>query len=404
MPITAKYSHLIAGVMSGTSVDGIDVAVGEIGKNGDFKLKHYQQHLMPEELREPILRLAEPGVNEIDPMGELDRALGKAISEAVLKTLKKKGIRPDEIIAIGSHGQTIRHRPQEKHPFSLQIGCPSTITECTGITTVADFRRRDIAAGGEGAPLTPFIHQILFGEQDNNVAVLNIGGIANVTLIPANGQVLGFDTGPGNMIMDNLILTLSDGRYAYDRNGELAASGNICKQLLEELLDHPYFKRKPPKSTGREDFGRVIVDIILGWQGISDADRMATATELTARTIAESHNFLTAKPESWYACGGGASNTYLMNRLESLLTPAKVFGTDRKGIPTDAVEAVCFAILAWHTLLGKSNTLPEVTGARHAVTTGHIVPGDNWPELLQTLARIIPESPETPSWTHSPMP
>lgn len=390
MPVTSKYSHLIVGVMSGTSADGIDVAVVAIEKDGDFKLKHYQQYPMPKELREPVLRLAEPGVNEIDPMGELDQAIGKAIARAVLKTLNDNDIHPDEITAIGSHGQTIRHRPHGKPPFSLQIGCPSTIAECSGITTVADFRRRDIAAGGEGAPLTPFVHQILFGEQDNNVAVLNIGGIANVTYLPSNGPVIGFDTGPGNMVMDGLMLTLSDGRDSYDNDGELAASGNVCSSLLNQLLTHAYFKRRPPKSTGREDFGRDIIDIILGWQDISDADRMATATELTARAIAGSRDFLPERPGTWYVCGGGAANTQLMNRLEKLLAPANVLETGQKGIPTDAVEAVCFAILGWHTLLGRSNTLPEVTGAKHTVTAGHIVPGENWPELLQTLSTWIP--------------
>lgn len=381
------------GVMSGTSADGIDVAIVRIGNNRP-ELVYYREQPMPEELREQILRLAKPGVNEIDPMGELDRALGEAIAGAVLNTMEEAGLAVGDITAIGSHGQTIRHRPGSMHPFSLQIGCPSTIAELTGITTIADFRRRDMAAGGEGAPLTPFTHRILFGEPERNVAVLNIGGIANITCIPARGPVSGFDTGPGNMVMDGLMLILSDGRYSCDRNGELAASGKLCKPLLDELLSHPYFRRKPPKSTGREEFGHEVIDRILGWQGIPDADRIRTALELTALSIADSRRFLSDMPDIWFVCGGGASNTYLMRRLGELLAPARVLTTADKGVPADAVEAMCFAILAWHTLLGRPNTLPEITGAGHAVPGGHIVPGENWPGLLSYLS----------AWTRLPTP
>ncbi len=396
--------------MSGTSVDAIDVAIIHFRVDGRPELKHFREHPMPGELREPILRLAEPGLNDnsaekmnwapngrgeapkamdglsqIDSLSGLDRALGEAIADAVLKTLKDAGISPTEITAIGSHGQTIRHRPHSRPAFTLQIGCPSTISEITGITTVADFRRRDIAAGGEGAPLAPFAHRLLFGDGGDAVAVLNIGGIANISFLPPEGDVLGFDTGPGNMIMDCLMLHLSDGRHGFDRDGQIAAGGTICQPLLTELLEHAFFSRRPPKSTGREDFGQEATNKILAWPDIGDADRLATAAELTARSIADGRGFLPEEPKAWYVCGGGAANRHLMQRLSELLAPATVQSTEALGMPPAAVEAVCFALLGWHTLLGNTNTLPEVTGARHAVCGGHITPGENWSKLLKDL-------------------
>ena len=371
--------------MSGTSVDAIDVAIIQINSDGRPELKHFREYPIPRELREPILRLAEPGFDEIDALGSLDRALGEAIADAVLDTLKDAEISPAKITGIGSHGQTVRHRPHGRLAFTLQIGCPATIAEKTGITTVSDFRRRDMAAGGEGAPLAPFAHRLMFGNAEHAVAVLNIGGIANVSFLPPEGDVTGFDTGPGNMIMDSLMLHLSDGRHCYDRDGLMAASGAVCQPLLTELLEHAFFARRPPKSTGREDFGQDVTNKILGWPNSGDADRLATAAELTAQTIANSCSFLPEAPKAWYVCGGGASNPHLMQRLSELLAPATVQSTEALGMPPAAVEAVCFALLGWHTLFGTANTLPEVTGARHAVCGGHITPGDNWADLLKDL-------------------
>ncbi len=374
---------MLVGVMSGTSADAIDVAIVRMTERPE--LVHFREHSMPHKLRKAILDLAEPGLDSIDTMGQLDRALGEAIADAVLASLKDAGIAPSDITAIGSHGQTVRHRPLGQHPFTLQIGCPSTIAERTGITTVADFRRRDIAAGGEGAPLAPFAHRLLFGDKEHAVAVLNIGGIANVSFLPPDGKVTGFDTGPGNMTMDSLMLHLSDGRHAFDRDGQMAASGAVCQPLLTALLEHPFFSRQPPKSTGREDFGQKFMQRILAWPDIGNADRMATALELTARSIVDSLSFLPEIPGAWHVCGGGACNSHLMQRLNALLAPATVQSTEALGMPPAGVEAVCFALLAWHTLQGAANTLPEVTGAHHAVCGGHIVPGDNWPALLRNL-------------------
>jgi len=389
MGMKSGQAHLLVGVMSGTSADGIDVAIVRIGADGRPALVHYREHPMPEKLRASILHLAESG-GGMDALGQLDRSLGEAIADAVLATLEDAAIPPAGITAIGSHGQTVRHRPDANPAFTMQIGCPSTIAEKTGITTVADFRRRDIAAGGEGAPLAPFAHRLMFGREGQSVAILNIGGIANISLCSSDGRVTGFDTGPGNMIMDGLMRQLSGGQQAYDADGRLAGDGTVCEPLLAELLAHPFFCRQPPKSTGREAFGEGMVREIMAWPDIGDAERMATALELTARSIADARRFLPVTPDAWFICGGGAHNPQLMRRLRELLAPAVVQGIDALGIPPEAVEAVCLAVLAWHTLRGLPNVLPAVTGASHAVCGGHIAPGDNWPALFGEPATSTP--------------
>jgi len=373
---------LMVGVMSGTSVDGIDVAIVEICADGGVTLRAFREHPIPDALREPILRLAEPGIGEIDHLGRLDHALGEATAGAILTSLQDAGISPERIAAIGSHGQTIRHRPAGKHPFSLQIGCPSTISEITGITTVSDFRRRDIAAGGQGAPLTPFAHRLLFGNSHEPVCILNIGGIANLTWLPPDAEITGFDTGPGNMLMDGLMLSITDGRNRFDHVGQLAATGRACTPLLSALKQHPFFHQRPPKSCGREEFGTAMLDQILAWPGLTDADRMATAMQLTVDSIAGAQCWLPDQPKRWYVCGGGEKNVRLMALLSGALSPAKVCSTGDAGIPPQAVEAISFALLAWHTLTGRPNTVPEVTGAHHAVIGGAITPGRNWHDLF----------------------
>jgi len=376
---------LFIGLMSGTSCDAIDVAIVRMGETPE--LVSFVECDMPDKLREPILRLAAPGMDEIDSMGEVHRALGHAFAKAALAAIADAGLKPSDITAIGSHGQTIRHRPQARNPFTVQIGCASTIAEDTGITTVADFRSRDMAAGGQGAPLVPFAHRQLFATPANNTAVVNIGGIANITWLGQGGKTIGFDTGPGNMLMDGLMLALTDGRHGCDLNGELAASGKVSTELLKELLGHPFLMRRPPKSTGREDFGAAVIDSILAWPDITDADRLATASAFTVKSIADTVRFLPAAPDRWLICGGGAYNRNLLSQLEQSLAPSSVQTTAEAGIPAKAVEAVCFAILARHTLMGAANTIPEVTGARRAVCGGLIAPGLNWGELNQVIAQ-----------------
>lgn len=382
---------IILGIMSGTSADGIDVAVMRLSTDtgGKSELLHFLSLPIPPELREPILRLAEPGVNEIDPMGALHVRLGRAYAIAALQAIEEAGLKPGEITAIGCHGQTIRHRPGDKNPFTLQIGCAATVAERTGITTVSDFRSRDIAAGGQGAPLVPFAHRQLFASAEADIAVLNLGGIANITWLGGNGSTAGFDCGPGNMLMDALMLELSDGCYGFDEDGALAASGSPCRPLLEQLLDHPFLQKRPPKSTGREDFGADVAHTILAWPDISDADRLATACELTVQGVKDSIRFLPAAPQAWLVCGGGARNAHLMHRLAELLAPARVGTTESAGMPSQAVEAACFAMLAFETLRGANNALAEVTGASHASCGGCITPGNNWSGLLHDIQTWI---------------
>ena len=376
---------LFLGIMSGTSADGIDIAIAEQPSGSRINLIHFSEHLMPEKLRETILRLAAPGLNEIDSMGELDRALGHSYAEVVHTALRGAGLKPETIAAIGLHGQTIRHRPKADYPFTLQVGCAATVAECTGITTISDFRSRDIAAGGEGAPLVPFAHRQLFGKANKDIAILNIGGIANITWLGGDSSTSGFDSGPGNMVMDGVMLNISGGRTAFDNHGELAATGVVCTALLEKLMEHPFLQQPPPKSTGREAFGAAAVDTVLGWPGLSDADRMATTCQFTANSICNSIQFMNCRPSEWLVCGGGVRNQYLMHLLKEQLAPARVSTTDTEGVPTQAVEALSFAMLARQTLMGENNTICEVTGAGHAVCGGQITLGDNWKELLHAI-------------------
>ncbi len=378
---------LFIGIMSGTSADGIDVAV--VRMDGRPGLLHFSEQPMPPKLRPAILRLAEPGYSEIDNMGGLDRALGFAYAEAVQRALAEAGLDCSDIAAVGLHGQTIRHRPVTTYPFSLQIGCPATVAEQTGITVVSDFRSRDIAAGGQGAPLVPYAHRALFGSDQASVAVLNIGGIANITWLGADGSVTGFDTGPGNMLMDALIAEISDGALRYDSDGEQAASGQLCQPLLERLMTHPFINQAPPKSTGREDFGDAMVHQIMAWPEITDADRMATASHFTVETIAQSFRFLPEPPKRCLCCGGGVRNSHLLSLLKQRLAPCSVSATDAAGVPAQAVEAISFALLARATLIGAPNALASVTGADHDVCGGRITPGENWPTLLQTMPAWI---------------
>jgi|AMFO01.1.fsa_nt_gi Predicted molecular chaperone distantly related to HSP70-fold metalloproteases len=384
----ADRGPLLIGVMSGTSADAIDVAVVRVAA-GRPRLQHYREQPMPEEVRKPVLRLGEPGLSEIDALGRLDRALGEVIAEAVLATLGEAGLHPGDIAAIGSHGQTVRHRPCGRHPFTLQIGSAAVIAEKTGITVVSDFRSRDMAAGGQGAPLAPFAHRRMFASDKENIAVLNIGGIANITWLGKNGETFGFDCGPGNMIMDALIREISNARQDYDKDGEMAASGRVCRPLMEELMRHPFVRKSPPKSTGREEFGSKITARIRDWPGIHPADRLATAAAFTVHCVVEAVRFLPAPPERWLVCGGGARNLHLLAELRKHLAPAPVSPTDVADLPAKAVEAVCFALLAHQTLLGATNILHAVTGARRDVCGGTITPADNWRRLLA----------EIPAWT-----
>ncbi len=358
--------------MSGTSLDGIDAALLRCGDGISLEACH--EHPIPAELKRRIHNLSHSGTDEIERLGPLDRELGHCFADAALALLAKAGVAADRVRAIGSHGQTVRHRPPSgghQPAFTLQIGDPNTIAEVTGIVTVADFRRRDIAAGGEGAPLVSAFHAAAFGAPDERRAIVNIGGIANVTLL-LDGEVSGFDTGPGNTLLDLWI-----GRHrgeAYDPLGSWAAEGEVREELLARLSAHPFISQPAPKSTGKEDFNLEWLDTQLtGLPEIAPQDVQATLAEFTASSICRS--LASADLDAVYVCGGGAANTDLMRRLYRLLEPVKLGTTAELGCDPAWVEAAAFAWLAGRTLDGLAGNVTSVTGAAGERVLGAVYAG-----------------------------
>lgn len=367
-------SELYIGLMSGTSMDAIDGVLIDFSQGIHLLGTHSAP--IPDSLREGISALCLPGENEIERMGRVDAALGECFAAVAQAVLEVSGHHAGTVRAIGSHGQTIRHRPQATPPFTLQIADPNIIAERSGITVVADFRRRDMAAGGQGAPLVPAFHAGIFGAADRHRVVLNLGGIANITILPA-GQpeaLRGHDTGPANMLMDAWCL-LNRGE-AYDAGGEWAASGDTLPELLQRLLAHPYFHRQAPKSTGREDFNLDWLRTQLGALGdpAAPADVQATLLELTARTVADGVRTSGLGGGELLLCGGGAFNTRLWHRLAALLPDWTLRSTAEFGLAPTWVEATAFAWLARQTLLGLPGNLPAVTGAAGPRVLGSIHP------------------------------
>ncbi|HHW4681119.1 MAG TPA: anhydro-N-acetylmuramic acid kinase, partial [Xylella taiwanensis] len=308
----------------------------------------------------------------LDQLGWLDAQVGLAFAAAAKALIAKTGVKHTQIRAIGSHGQTVRHRPLGDLPFTWQFGDAHRITELTGITTVADFRRRDIAAGGQGAPLMPAFHLAMLGSTTENRAVLNLGGIANLTLIPVTGPVLGFDTGPANALLDSWYQRHHNGTF--DQNGEFAARGQINQQLLSRLLADPWFTRPPPKSTGREQFHLNWVTKQLEPVLPSPADVQATLLELTAITVADALLRQQPKTHRLIICGGGVHNPVLMARLAAHLPNVAVESIQTYGLDPDYLEAMGFAWLAAQILDGQPGNLPSVTGARGLRLLGAIHP------------------------------
>ncbi|MFZ5723052.1 MAG: anhydro-N-acetylmuramic acid kinase [Pseudomonadota bacterium] len=368
--------QLFVGLMSGTSIDGIDAALVEFSGAGAPRLRAALVTPIPGDLRSRILSLTRPGDNEIDRMGELDVEIGRRFADAALTLLRKNGVDPEAVTAIGSHGQTIRHRPRAGLPFTLQIGDPNTIAEATGITTVADFRRRDIAAGGHGAPLVPAFHAAVFRHPDEDRVILNLGGMGNVTLLPRDhaADVRGFDTGPANVLLDAWHERHRDSPL--DADGAWARSGKIHRNLLERLLQDPYFAEPPPKSTGREHFD---ADWLSGQEsalrGIAPPDVQTTLVELTARSVADALERWGFTRGALYTCGGGTHNGFLRERLQAALPGMRLASTIELGVDPDHVEAMAFAWLAQRTLHSLAGNLPAVTGAQHPVILGGIYPG-----------------------------
>ncbi|MGM0570747.1 anhydro-N-acetylmuramic acid kinase [Marinobacter sp.] len=364
---------LYIGLMSGTSMDGIDAALVDLTSAGGASLIATHTQAIPEPLVQTLTNLSQ-NCGSPDDLGHCDRALGELFATAA-NSLISKSPRKGPIRAIGSHGQTIRHVPDGANPFTLQLGDPNIIAERTGITTVADLRRRDMAVGGQGAPLVPAFHHAIFGSATQNRALVNIGGIANISWLPAGSASAGggFDTGPGNGLMDSWVQRhLGE---AFDRNGDWAATGQLQPLLLEQCLEEPYFHRPVPKSTGKERFNAAWLDAKLRDCPDTDpADVQRTLLELTALTIVR--QLPEARPLAVYVCGGGAKNVALMNRLRALLEPdgASVSTTSELGIDPQWVEAAAFAWLARQTMEGLAGNVPAVTGASGPRVLGGIYP------------------------------
>jgi anhydro-N-acetylmuramic acid kinase len=358
------------GLMSGTSADAVDAVLAAIGPCG-FRLEAAHHTPLPADLQESVRALARTG--GLDELGDLDVALGELFADAALALLAQAGVEPASVTAIGSHGQTARHRPRAPRPFTLQIGDPNVIAARTGITTVADFRRRDVALGGQGAPLVPAFHQAVFASPDEARAVLNLGGIANLTLLRPGQPVTGFDTGPANVLMDAWARRHL-GR-PWDEDGRWAASGTPDEGLLAAFLGHPFLSMAPPKSTGPEEFGLAWLDEVLAARGgaVGPQDVQATLVAFTTETVARSLGDLAVG--RLLVCGGGARNSNLLERLAERLGGTRVSTTGEAGIDPGLVEACAFAWLAHRTLAGLPGNLPSVTGARKAAPLGAVYPG-----------------------------
>ena len=347
----------VAGIMSGTSLDGIDVAVVDIRK-GKVEVVDFRTTPYPAEMRAAIL-----AVSDAASISRLNFQLGE------LYALALRGLKGLDLI--GCHGQTIYHQGAPPRN-TMQIGEAAVIAERTGVPVVSDFRVRDIAAGGQGAPLVPFVDYLLFRHKKRGRIILNIGGIANYTYLPPRAkpeQVIACDTGPGNMVMDALVAEMTNGKQIFDRGGAIAAKARVNRPLLDELLKDAYYRRKPPKSAGREQYGAEFV-ARMKQSGASLPDLIATATALTAATIAMGAKDFDA--QDLIVAGGGMHNRQLMATLQGFLPKLEFHTTDEFGIPGDAKEAVAFAVLAHRTWRGKTSNLPTATGARHPVILGKL--------------------------------
>ncbi len=357
------------GVMSGTSLDGLDIALVELGQ--PLKLLATRYIAMPDDLRTELLGLCASGPDEIARAAIAEQRWATLAASGINQLLEQEHLSPSAIRAIGSHGQTIRHEPARG--FTVQIGNPALLAELTGITVVSDFRRRDVAAGGQGAPLVPAFHEALFESQGERLAVLNVGGFSNLSLIEADKPVSGFDCGPGNVLLDAWIHARQG--QSYDRDGAWAASGAVAPALLQELLNDPFFAGKGPKSTGREVFNLPWLQQHLArLPAVLEQDVQATLLELTAVTIVESLQAAQRETQALMVCGGGAHNGALMKRLAGLLPNARVSSTDVCGVDPDWVEAMAFAWLAHCCLEGIPTNRPSVTGARGLRVLGAIYP------------------------------
>lgn len=388
-----KAARRIVGLMSGTSADGVSAALVEVEGcwiDTRLRLLNFRNYPYPREIREELFELFSPEKGTVDKICHMNFVLGEFFAECVIRLVEETSLSLDDVDLIGSHGQTVYHIPEPKTTrgyrtrSTLQIGELAVIAERTGIPTVGDFRKRDVAAGGEGAPLTPYLDYILHRHERLNRAFQNIGGIANLTFIPAGSSLddlVAFDTGPGNMVIDATVRYYTHGSMNYDRDGEIAASGEVDEVLLNELLDDPYFARKPPKTTGRERFGERYAHRIIEYareHGLNFQDVVATVTALTVETIATAYErFILPRwrLDEVYVSGGGAKNKTIMRRLAERLKPVRVYDYGRLGIPSEAKEAVLMAVLANEFVMGNTANVPRATGAKKKAVLGVFVPG-----------------------------
>ncbi len=379
----------VIGLMSGTSGDGVDAALVDIRGHGEMlKVKMLACLSRPysRSLQQRVLEASLKGT--VADVCHLNALLGELFAQAALRLIARAGLSPADVALIGSHGQTIHHLPVGIKEAgvglvrsTLQIAEPAVIAERTGITTVANFRSRDMAAGGEGAPLTPYVHYLLLRHPRRARLVVNLGGISNVTYLPKHGspeKVAAFDTGPANMVLDALMHRVSEGRMPFDRGGKHAATGTIHRELLAELMTHPFLKRRPPKSTGREEFGERFVEELLARQRayrLRPQDLLATCAYWTAAAVGSARRWIRNGIEEVVVGGGGIHTETVMRHLRSVFRNVPVKTFDDLGWKSKAFEAVAFALLAYQTVSGECTNLPQVTGARHPAILGAIVPG-----------------------------
>lgn len=383
---------LIIGLMSGTSADGVDAALVEWPDDAaarPFRLVAFQETPFEPELQERIHRLAAgrvPGEGALEELAALDVLLGERFAAASIAVAEAAGVALEDIDAIASHGQTVAHHPERR--ATLQIGDPSVIAERSGCTTVADFRTRDVAAGGEGAPLAPFFHYHALSSPDESRVALNLGGIANLTWLPRGGgpeEVIAFDVGPANALVDAAVQLFSAGRERMDRDGARARRGHVQADLLERLLDDDFLRRLPPKSTGRERYGMREAEVLVAeWaeQGRPEDDLVATLVAFTTESVGLACRELlpqlvggSARVDRLLVGGGGAANPIMLEGLRGALPSALVETFDAAGVPMGAAEAMAFSLMGRNALLGIPNHLPRCTGARRAAVLGEIVPG-----------------------------
>ena len=390
--LSAKGIHRVVGMMSGTSVDGVDAALIELSREGGaprVKLLAFENTPYPQGVRERVFELFRPETSTVDRIGYMNFLLGELYARAALSVIAKAGLTSADVDLIGSHGQTIWHEPEARETdgmpirYTVQIGEGAVIAARTGIPTVSDFRVADMAVGGQGAPLVPFSEYLLYRREDESILLQNIGGIGNMTVLPAGAtpeQVFAFDTGPGNMIIDAVAAAISGGRLKCDVNGEIAARGKVDEELLARLQKDEYYARRPPKTTGRERFGTQYAQRILDDRArhpISDEDLLATVTYLTAWSIfdaCERFALPVCKPAELIVGGGGSYNKTLLKDLSGLFGTRGIAVRTQEdlGFNSDAKEAVAFALMADCFVRGEANVLPSVTGASAASVMGKL--------------------------------